>query len=312
MSTKHLLDPELISLADEAFDIPITAEMLPKFRAARDKALVLGDAEAANVTREEVHIASETGPDLRCVLYIPNAEATSRPGYLHIHGGGYIMGEPEMSDIMNILIAKKLGVVVCSVDYRLAPEHPIPAPLDDCYDALAWFHNNADSWNVDRSRIAIGGESAGGGLAAMLAIHARDKGEYPICHQHLTYPMLDNLTGTEEKPGDPLTGEFIWTRARNIFGWESFLGDAPAVAPQVPSRVEDYSNLPNTWIFTASLDLFRDENIDYAQSLLKAGVSTELVVLAGACHGFQMIPGTKIGKRYLDDHLKALGKALGV
>ncbi len=298
-------------LADVDFDIPIDADKLAGFRAAMKEDTVLGDADAANVIRQEVFAPSITGPDVRCLLYVPDNDDGSRAGYLHIHGGGYIMGEPEMSDVMSILIAEKLGAVVCSVDYRLAPEHPVPAPLDDCYAALAWFHQHASEWNVDTSRIGIGGESAGGGLAAALAIHARYKGEYAICHQHLTYPMIDNLTGTESNMGDPLTGEFVWTRESNRFGWASYLGEAPAVAPQVPSRLEDYASLPNTWLYTASMDLFRDENIAYAQELMKAGVSTELIVLAGACHGFQMVPGTSLGKKYVDDFLAALEKGLG-
>jgi len=202
--------------------------------------------------------------------------------------------------------------VVLSVGYRLAPEHPIPAPLDDCYAGLAWMHDNAESLGVDRARIGIGGESAGGGLAAALAIRARDAGEYAVCHQHLTYPMLDNLTGSKAQPGDPLVGEFVWTRARNQYGWQSYLGDAPAAAPQVPSRVENYSGLPHTWMFTASLDLFRDENIDYARRLMEAGVFVDLEVVSGACHGFQLIPGTEIGARYIKAHMAALARGLGV
>ena len=307
MKSKHLLDPELLPILDDV-GIALNDEHLPRIRQARD--VVMGDPDRANVTRQEIFIDAD--PSVRCLMYIPNDEKGVRPGYLHIHGGGYVLGSPEMSDIMNLLIARKLGVVICSVDYRLAPEHPVPAPLDDCYAALSWFHETADEWNVDRGRIAIGGESAGGGLAASLAIHARDKGEYAICHQHLTYPMLDNLTGTVEHPGDPLTGEFTWTREKNQYGWAAYLGDMPAVSPFVPARVESYEGLPPTWIFTAALDLFRDENIRYAQSLLAAGVPTELLVLPGACHGFQRIPGTRLGRQYRESHLQALGTALSM
>ena len=175
---------------------------------------------------------------------------------------------------------------------------------------LAYLHENAELLNIDRKRIAIGGESAGGGLAAALSILARDRGEFDICHQHLTYPMLDNRTGNESAPGDPLVGEFVWTREHNQFGWKSYLGDAPAEAPQVPARLTDFSGLPSTWLFTVGLDLFRDENIEYAQQLMKAGVPTDLEIMAGACHGFQAIPGTVAGKRYRDAHIGALKRAL--
>jgi acetyl esterase/lipase len=310
MSTEHLLDPELLPILQQMPAFNFTRENLDKFRRAGAAATALGDAEAAGVRRESVTIAS-ADRDVPCLLYTPKARK-SEAAYLHIHGGGYVGGQMERSDPMNTLIASQLGITVLAVGYRLAPEHPVPAPLDDCYAALAWLHDEAQRLGVDRDRIAIGGESAGGGLAAALAIRARDAGDYAVCHQHLTYPMLDNLTGSASAPGDPLVGEFVWTRKSNEFGWSCYLGDHPAEAPYVPARVASVEGLPPTWMFTVALDLFRDENIEYAQRLLTAGVPTELVVLPGACHAFQVLPGTSLGKRYVADHLLALGKALGV
>jgi len=309
MSTFHLLDPELHPIVEQVPPYKFTLENLDAHRAQRAAETVLGDPAKFGVRREAVTISGEDY-DVPCLLYIP-IERRSDGGYLHIHGGGYVGGMVEGSDPMNTHIANKLGIVVLSVGYRLAPEHPVPAPLNDCYTALGWFHEEAKRLGINPDRIAIGGESAGGGLAAALAIHARDLGEHPICHQHLTYPMLDNLTGTESAPGDPLTGEFVWNRHSNKFGWSCYLGDHPAVAPHVPSRVESVKGLPPTWMFTAALDLFRDENIEYAQRLFLAGIPTELIVMPGACHGFQFIPGTSLGRRYVSDHLAALGKALG-
>ena len=309
MATEHLLDSELLPIAElPAFKF--TREKLPDFRNARAQAIELQDASEYGVRRESVSVP---GPDydVPCLLYVPE-ERRSRAGYLHIHGGGYVVGQVEMSDPMNTLIASRLGVVVLSVDYRLAPEHSVPAALDDCYAGLAWLHKEAERLGIDRDRIAIGGESAGGGLTAALAIVSRDRGDYPVCHQQLTYPMLDNQTGTEAFPGDPLVGEFVWTRESNQFGWSCYLGEHPADAPYVPSRVESVEGLPPTWMFTAALDLFRDENIDYARRLLSAGIPTELIVMPGACHGFQMLPGTSPGERYVSEHLQALGKALWV
>ncbi len=290
----------------------INDETLQTMREMGAQRLRMGDPDAAGVTREAVTITSADGYGIPCLLYLPPRSASPAPGYVHIHGGGYITGSPEGSDIGNIAVCSKLGATVLSVGYRLAPEHPIPAPLDDCYAGLAWLHENAESLGIDRSRIAIGGESAGGGLAAALAIKARDAGEYAVCHQHLTYPMLDNLTGSEAQPGDPLTGEFVWTRARNQYGWKSYLGGAAPVAPQVPSRVESYEGLPHTWMFTAGLDLFRDENIDYARNLMQAGVAVELQVFESACHGFQLLPGTRLGARYVREHMAALARGLGI
>ena len=119
---------------------------------------------------------------------------------------------------MNLHLASILNIVILSVDYRLAPENPIPAPLDDCYAALGWLHENAAKLGVDPERIGVGGESAGGGLAAALAIKARDEGEYGLCWQQLTYPMLDDRTGSSQHYGDPLVGEFVWTRELNQYG----------------------------------------------------------------------------------------------
>ena len=312
MTTKHLLDPELHPLLDLLPAFELDDEQLILLRNNPSMAAELGDPAAAGVTRDEVQTTAGAGPQVRALLYKPSAKAATGAGYLHIHGGGYVMGTPEMSDQVNLQVCARLGVVVLSVDYRLAPEHPIPAPLDDCYTGLAWLHEQASALGLDRNRIGIGGESAGGGLAAALAIKARDAGEYAICHQHLTYPMLDDRTGTPEQPGDPLVGEFIWTRDSNQYGWSSYLGDAPAEAPQVPARVENFASLPPTWLATAALDLFRDENIDYARKLMLAGVRTELVSYPAACHGFQMVPGTQFAKRYAQDHLHALARGLGV
>lgn len=312
-STRHMLDSDLYPVMDffpEGF--MFTDDNLPVLRASREELLVMGDPDRAGVTREEIQAPGVNGPDVRCLLYKPAGDEAGRPGYLHIHGGGYIIGTAKRSDIQNISIAEKLGAVVVSVDYRLAPETPVPGPLEDCYAGLAWLHAHAEALNVDPARIAIGGESAGGGLAAALAILARDRGEYPICHQHLTYPMLDNLTGAPGHEGDPLVGEFVWTRAFNQYGWKSYLGDAEPVAPQVPARLEDFSDLPSTWLFTAALDLFRDENIAYAQKLLAAGVPTDFLLYPGACHGFQMVPGAKSAERFVTDHREALARGLSV
>lgn len=309
--TLSLVDPELLPIIDLFGSVQVDASMLPELRA---RPAPLGDAEAAGVTRRTVQIEGPRGDGaVRALVYTPIAAASDgrkRPAYVHFHGGGFIMGSPEGSDEANTRVAAELGAVVVSVAYRLGPEHSIPAPLEDAYAALAWVHASAPALGVDKARIAIGGESAGGGVAAGLAILARDRGEYAICHQHLTYPMLDDRTGTKEAPGDPLVGEFVWTRASNRFGWASYLGGAPRSAPQVPARVADVAGLPPTWLSTAALDLFRDENLHYAQRLMAAGVRTDLVVYPGACHNFQKVPGARLAARYMRDHLDALGDGL--
>ena len=311
-STKHLLHPDLQVMAEDRIISEINDEQLSIIRKTLDDLRPpLTDTKSFNVTRKEIFASQENGPEVRCLLYTPEKKQDiSGSGYLHIHGGGYILGSPEGSDQQNVFMASKLGIVIISVDYRLAPEFPIPAPLDDCYAALAWFHENSEELGVDRSRIGIGGESAGGGLAAALAIKARDAGKYGICWQSLTYPMLDDRTGTTENPGDPLVGEFVWTREFNQYAWNCYLANAEKVAPQVPGRLEIFEDLPPTWMFTASLDLFRDENIDYAKKLMSAGVPCDLIVYPGACHAFQRVESSELAKRYREDFTISLKRGL--
>jgi acetyl esterase/lipase len=309
MSTRHLLDPSLHAFVDAWGTLELRDDVIATVRARPQPPLA--DAGAVGVTRTAVTIPREDGGAVRALLYRREADP-ARAGYVHLHGGGYLFGEPKGSDARNVDTAATLGVTVLSVDYRLAPEEPVPAGLDDAFAALAWLHGEAERLGIDPARIAVGGESAGGGLAAALALAARDDDRYPIAHAHLTYPMLDDRTGTDAVPGDPTTGEFVWTRASNRFAWAHYLGDAEPRAPWVPARVDDLAGFPPTWMMTAALDLFREENVDFAQRLMNAGVATELVVYAGACHGFQLAPGSTLGVRYARDHRDALARGLGL
>ena len=311
MTTKGLLDPELTAMAEGPFLPQLTDETIADIRRVMaDQAPELHDPSSKSVYRKEIFVSVNGQPDVRCLLYGKLNGQEDASGYLHIHGGGYLFGSPEGSDPMNLHLASILNIVILSVDYRLAPENPIPAPLDDCYAALGWFHENAAELGVDPERIGVGGESAGGGLAAALAIKARDEGEYGLCWQQLTYPMLDDRTGSSQHYGDPLVGEFVWTRELNQYGWSSYLGNAERTAPQVPGRLEEFRGLPPAWMFTASLDLFRDENILYAQNLMRSGVACDLVVYPGACHAFQRIESAAISKRYREEFVSSLKRGL--
>jgi acetyl esterase/lipase len=225
-------------------------------------------------------------------LYITGATAgASKPAVLHIHGGGYIAGSAAESrrDIQELAVNH--DCVAISVEYRLAPETPFPGSLEDNYAALLWMYTHASELGIDRSRIAIKGESAGGGHAAALAIAARDRGEVPLCLQVLIYPMLDDRTGsTITVP--PYIGHYIWTAAANRFGWTSLLGK-PAGSTQppagsVPARVENLAGLAPAWIGVGSVDLFAIEDLEYARRLVQAGVSTELHLVPGGFHGFDL------------------------
>lgn len=253
-------------------------------------------------------------PDV--TVFVINADpVVPRPAILHIHGGGFIAGDARAGLAELQAEAKTLDCAIVTVDYRLAPEAPFPCALEDNYTALLWLHSNAEALGVDRTRIALQGESAGGGHAAMLAIAACKRGDAPICFQALTFPMLDDRTGSIRRPAEPI-GAFLWTSALNVLGWSALLG-SPAGGDAVPegaspARVEDLSGLPPTFIAVGGLDLFVEEDITFANRLIAAGVPTELFVVPGAPHGFQMLgPDASVSRRYRIAHRNALARALG-
>ena len=217
-------------------------------------------------------------------LFRPSGAGTEPgPALLWIHGGGYVIGEAAQDDLLCRRFATEVGATVVSVDYRLAPEHPYPAPVEDCYAALAWL---AGLPSVDPARVAVGGASAGGGLAATLALLARDRGEIAVAAQLLVYPMIDDRT--VDRVGLDNPGHRLWNQSSNRFGWRAYLGGAdPEVA--VPARRADLAGLPPAWIGVGTLDLFHDEDLAYAERLREAGVPCEVMVVDGAFHGFDGI-----------------------
>jgi acetyl esterase/lipase len=252
-------------------------------------------------------------PALRVVVVRPRQSSPSAPAVLHLHGGGFVSGVPEMARATLASVAAELGVIVVSVDYRLAPETPFPGALDDAYAALAWLHAEADALGVDRSRIAVSGDSAGGGLAAGLALLARDRAEFALAFQHLVFPGLDDRTCLR-KDLSPLVGEFIWSLASNGYAWRAWLGvppGHPGVSPYAaPARAEDLSRLPPACVQVGALDLFLEENVEYARRLLAAGVPCELHVYPGAPHGFPMAWRAGVTRAFERDGLAALRRAL--
>jgi len=219
-----------------------------------------------------------------------------------IHGGGYVLGSYEMDDAKFDRWCPTYGIVGVSVEYRLAPEHPYPAPLEDCYAALEWTSAHAGELGIDRARIGITGVSAGGGLCAALALLARDRARVPVQFQLLDCPMLDDRQVT---PSSRLDDLLVWNRASNAFGWRSYLGslygqdDVPALA--APARATDLSGLPQAYVCVGGADGFRDEDILYAQRLYAAGVEAELHVYPGAPHGVGLFAETEIAWRYTAD-----------
>jgi acetyl esterase/lipase len=264
----------------------------------------------------ERRIPGRTGaPEIRLVIVDPNPGGKGRPAYLHIHGGGYVLGVAGSNPIALQRIAQDCKCVVVSVDYRLAPETPFPGSLEDNYAALKWVYTNPDTLGVDRTRIAIGGESAGGGHAAALAIAARDRKEVPIVLQVLIYPMLDDRTGSS-RPVPPHIGEFLWVAESNVFGWTSLLGvpagSVKVPAGAVPARLENVAGLAPAFIGVGALDLFVDEDIEYARRLIDAGVPTQLDIVPGAYHAFDgLAPKATSSIRFTENWKAALRRALG-
>ncbi|MEM9562259.1 MAG: alpha/beta hydrolase [Actinomycetota bacterium] len=245
----------------------------------------------AGLATEDVMVPGLDGdPEVLVRLYRPAGLAADAPAIYWIHGGGMVLGSMTMDDARCSRWADQLGCVVASVEYRLAPEHPFPAPMNDCYAGLSWLAANASELGIDPARIAIGGASAGGGLAAGLAIMAKDSGGPSVCFQLLVFPMLDH-TNTEPSTHaivDPRT----WNREANAAGWAAYLGDAdrssvsPLASPAM-AEVDGLVGLPPAYINVGEFDLFLDEDMSYARALMTAGVPVDLHVYPGAFHGSQ-------------------------
>jgi triacylglycerol lipase len=309
VSTRHLVDPELLDALDAFPPMQFSPELLPALREDMKAMFASTGPAPADVMRTEKRIPGAPGdPDVRVLIYTPAKAETSRPALLNIHGGGYVIGAADMNDDRNYNFVQELGCVVVSVDYRLAPETAHPGPVEDCYAALKWLHGHAAELGIDTGRIAIGGESAGGGLTAGLALLARDRGEVPVAFQLLLYPMIDDRTESH-----PHAGEFVWTSGHNRFGWASLLGRPPGggdVSPYAAAaRAADLAGLPPSFICVGALDLFVEENLEYARRLMRAGVPTELHVYPGVFHGFERAPEARVTRAAQRDYIEALRQA---
>ncbi|MEV0289270.1 MULTISPECIES: alpha/beta hydrolase [unclassified Kribbella] len=262
----------------------------------------------------DVSIPGRDGaPDITARVYAPTeASDALRPGYVQIHGGGFVLGDLDTFEQAPVDVAATCGAVVVAPDYRLAPEHPFPAGLEDCYAALEWLAANADELGVDRDRIAVGGESAGGGLAAAVALLARDRQGPALCFQMLDIPELDDRLDTESMT--TFVDTPLWNRPAAVLSWKYYLsGDPEKLGLQyaAPARAEDLAGLPPAFVSTCEFDPLRDEGLIYAQRLLAAGVSTELHHYPGTFHGSSMVRGAAVTQRMEADKLAALRRALG-
>ena len=305
MKPTDLLHPDIAKVL-EAIPVPtMTAEHLATIR-RRDLSVELSGA----VERVDHRVPGE--PPLAVRVHQPKGAAEALPCVFSIHGGGYVMGSNDMDDPLFDQLCPALNLVGVSVNYRLAPETPYPGPLEDCYRALSWTFANAHVLGIDPGRIGIRGISAGGGLAAALALLTRDRAELSLAFQLLDCPMLDDRQVTVSSRLDGLP---VWSRESNTFGWQAYLGDrygtgrVPYTA--APARATDLSGLPPAFVSVGSVDGFLDEDVDYATRLNHAGVPTELHVYPGACHGYQLAPECEISLQSRRDMRAWLQRQLG-
>jgi acetyl esterase/lipase len=291
-------------------DLPAARAASKKMMAAMKKQMPV----IPGVKTEDRTIPGPKGdPDITVRIYRPEKQAKSLPALLWIHGGGYMLGDIDQEDATAKQFTLAGNCVVLSVEYRLAPEHPYPAPLEDCYTALKWLSAHAKELKIDNYRIAIGGASAGGGLASGLAILARDRAEVPVMFQFLVYPMINDCNITPAS--DSLPDALFWTRQSNLMGWRCYLGAEPGGKDvscyAAAYRAVNLEGLPPAYITVGDIDLFSQEDIDYARRLIAAHVPTELHVYPGGPHAFDMlVPGADISKRFTADIHRALKRAL--
>lgn len=308
---------DLIALLPTVTDFS-TPEKIVELRAATFDFAGPAPEDRDDVTKEDRTVPGPAvpaaSPDVPIRIYRPNASQTSeRRGCLvEIHGGGFLTGSIEQMDAWCQFVSAAHGAIVVSVEYRLAPESPFPAGIEDCYAALCWTSENADALGVDPDRIAIGGQSAGGGLAAGTALMARDRGGPKLCFQLLEIPELDDRLAT------PSMMQFVdtplWNRPNAVWSWKHYLGadhEGEVSAYAAPARATDLSGLPPAYVTTMEFDPLRDEGIQYALRMMQSGVSVELHAYPGTFHGSALLPTAEVSRRGAEEVQTALGVAIG-
>lgn len=284
--------------------MPTGPRMVKLMRKAKPRGIV----PSTDVTVEEIVLSSTVS--IR--LFRPALTAGPVPAMLWMHGGGHLFGTPEQDDRSNIVFVRELGIAVAAVRYRLGSDAPAPASVEDCYVALQALATRGEEWSIDQARLAIGGASAGGGVAAGLAQYALDQGGVQPAFQLLVYPMLDDRTVLRADAASK--HHRGWNANNNRHGWTTYTGGEPG-RPGVssyaaPARREDLTGLPPAWIGVGTLDLFHDEDVEYARRLNEAGVPCELYVVPGATHGFdQMFRRTDVVKDFWQQQVNALRSA---
>lgn len=315
------LDPELAeALNGLSIESPSNTsyledmELVRSLRSTKDQVTAMGMTLASD-ERVVTEDRTVTGPAPEIVLgvriYTPRQLDAPAPLLVYFHGGAFILGDTYTEEARCLRLAADGGCVVVSVDYRLAPEDPFPAGVEDCYAGLIWASDNAAALGSDPRRIGVGGSSAGGALAAAVCMMARDRGGPALAFQLLVYPVTDDRMTTRSMRDADATP--LFRRADATLMWRYYLGhdrrDVSCYA--APGRATDLSGLPDAFVLTAEHDPLRDEGIEYAQRLMHAGVPTELHCYGGVCHGFDLIaPRIPVSERALDEQVRAVRRAL--
>ena len=315
MSRRDLIDPESRVPLDGLLQVmPGGFNAIPDIVQRRAAVAALLAAMPVppneNVTIKQRTVPGPDGaPDISVRIHRPVNATGTLPGVYYIHGGGMVLGTAESEDASASRICEQVGAVVVSVEYRLAPEHPHPAPLDDCYAGLVWTAKNAGELGIDPERLALYGASAGGGLVLATALTARDRGYPTLAFQMPIYPMIDDRNETPSS--HEITDIGIWDRDGNLEAWNWYLGGAGADQYAAPARAEDLSGLPPTFIDVGTVDLFRDEDIAFAQRLMQAGVPTEFHTSVGSYHASETFaPEAPLSQRIWALRIDALRRAL--
>jgi len=312
----YQFDPEFLQALSLLKDNPIEDAVASRVRYEKFMTSLTPNLDTSGLTIVDKKIPGfQSDTEVPVRLYIPDNIEKPGPALLDIHGGGFVIGSIETEHAVSVRFAKSLGVVVMSVDYRLAPEHPFPAGLHDCYAALKWLHSQSEELSIDTKRIGVYGVSAGGGLAAGLTLLARDMGGPGICFQCLNIPELDDRLETVS--AKQFVDTPVWNRPKALMSWRYYLGekysrDSDGVPEQAaPARAKDLRDLPPAFVSAMEFDPLRDEDIAYAARLMQAGVKVELHSYPGTFHGSSMFPAA-VTKRQSEDMIGALKRGLKI
>ena len=311
----YAFDPELAPLVEliPASDISDLATARAGLAAMLEPLTAAVDTDGLSIGDHEVPDPDGAPPvPVRVYRRERSAPAGGRPALLTIHGGGFVLGDVSMEHGIAAVVARELDAVVAAVEYRLAPEHPFPAGVEDCYAALRWLHGEASAFGIDAARIAVGGQSAGGGLAAAVALLARDRGGPPLCFQFLGMPELDHRLDTTSMR--TFVDTPLWNRPNAELSWRYYLGpDSRDVSPYAsPAVAENLRGLPPAYVTTMEFDPLRDEGIVYALRMMEAGVPVELHTFPGTFHGSGAVVGAAVSRRAQVELMGVLRRALGV